>query len=98
MNIGVKPTFATGELKPSFEAHLFDFSEQIYGEHMKVELIAFLRPERKFSSIDELVAQIKVDAEAAKINYNCLCGIKHLLLLCDYGILINVAQRTIPLA
>ncbi|MBA2937789.1 bifunctional riboflavin kinase/FAD synthetase [Paenibacillus sp. CGMCC 1.16610] len=66
MNIGVKPTFATGELKPSFEAHLFDFSQQIYGEQMKVELIAFLRPERKFSSIDELITQIKADAEAAK--------------------------------
>jgi riboflavin kinase/FMN adenylyltransferase len=66
MNIGVKPTFSTGELKPSFEAHLFDFSEQIYGEHMSVELIAFLRPERKFSSIEELVAQIKLDAETAK--------------------------------
>ncbi|MDR6883907.1 bifunctional riboflavin kinase/FAD synthetase [Bacillus sp. 3255] len=68
MNIGVKPTFATGELKPSFEAHLFDFSQQIYGERLKVELIAFLRPERKFSSIDELVTQIKLDAEAAR-NY-----------------------------
>lgn len=66
MNIGIKPTFTTGELKPSFEAHLFDFSDQIYGEHMSVELIAFLRPERKFSSIDELVAQIKQDAELAK--------------------------------
>lgn len=66
MNIGVKPTFATGELKPSYEAHLFDFSQQIYGEQLKVELIAFLRPERKFSSIDELVAQIKQDAEAAR--------------------------------
>ncbi|NRF91234.1 bifunctional riboflavin kinase/FAD synthetase [Paenibacillus alginolyticus] len=66
MNIGVKPTFTTGELKPSFEAHLFDFSEQIYGEHMNVELIAFLRPERKFSSLDDLVAQIKLDVEKAK--------------------------------
>ncbi|UKS29841.1 bifunctional riboflavin kinase/FAD synthetase [Paenibacillus sp. HWE-109] len=68
MNIGVKPTFTTGELKPSFEAHLFEFSEQIYGEHMNVELIAFLRPERKFSSIDELITQIKLDAEAAKMK------------------------------
>ncbi|SDM99293.1 riboflavin kinase / FMN adenylyltransferase [Paenibacillus sp. yr247] len=66
MNIGVKPTFSNGELKPSFEAHLFDFSDQIYGEHMNVELIAFLRPERKFASIDELIAQIRLDAETAK--------------------------------
>ncbi|OCT13772.1 riboflavin biosynthesis protein RibF [Paenibacillus pectinilyticus] len=66
MNIGIKPTFETGELKPSFEAHLFEFSEQIYGETVTVELIAFLRPERKFSSLDDLVAQIKLDAEEAK--------------------------------
>ncbi|WNR46691.1 bifunctional riboflavin kinase/FAD synthetase [Paenibacillus roseipurpureus] len=66
MNIGIKPTFDTGELKPSFEAHLFEFSEQIYGELVTVELIAFLRPERKFASLDELVTQIKMDAEAAK--------------------------------
>lgn len=66
MNIGVKPTFETGELKPSFEAHLFEFSEQIYGETVMVELIAFLRPERKFTSLDELVDQIKRDADEAK--------------------------------
>lgn len=66
MNIGIKPTFETGELKPSFEAHLFEFSEQIYGDTVTVELISFLRPERKFSSIDELVTQIKLDAEEAK--------------------------------
>lgn len=68
MNIGVKPTFSSGEPMPSFEAHLFEFSEQIYGEQMNVELIAFLRPERKFSSIDDLVAQIKLDAETAKVK------------------------------
>ncbi|TXK81933.1 bifunctional riboflavin kinase/FAD synthetase [Paenibacillus sp. N3.4] len=66
MNIGVKPTFTTGELKPSYEAHLFDFSEQIYGERMTVEFISFLRKERKFTSIDELVAQIKLDVNKAK--------------------------------
>ncbi|RTE07039.1 bifunctional riboflavin kinase/FAD synthetase [Paenibacillus whitsoniae] len=66
MNIGVKPTFTTGELKPSYEAHLFDFAQDIYGEKVTVELISFLRAERKFSSLDELVAQIKRDSEHAK--------------------------------
>ncbi|MEW9697673.1 bifunctional riboflavin kinase/FAD synthetase [Paenibacillus sp. SI8] len=66
MNIGVKPTFTTGELKPTLEAHLFDFSEQIYGEHLTVEFIAYLRSERKFASIDELISQIKKDSEEAK--------------------------------
>ncbi|MCD1257771.1 bifunctional riboflavin kinase/FAD synthetase [Paenibacillus athensensis] len=66
MNIGVKPTFETGELKRTLEAHLFDFAGDIYGETVKVELIAYLREERKFGSIDELVAQIRRDAEASK--------------------------------
>jgi riboflavin kinase / FMN adenylyltransferase len=72
MNIGVKPTFTTGELKPTLEAHLFDFAEQIYGEHMTVELIAYLRAERKFASIDELISQIKHDAETAKAKLELL--------------------------
>ncbi|UJF35384.1 bifunctional riboflavin kinase/FAD synthetase [Paenibacillus hexagrammi] len=66
MNIGVKPTFETGELKTTFEAHLFDFSDDIYGETVRVELVSFLRPERKFASIEELVEQIKQDAETSK--------------------------------
>jgi riboflavin kinase/FMN adenylyltransferase len=68
MNVGVKPTFATGELKPTWEIHFFDFAEDIYGETVTVELVAFLRKERKFSSVDELVSQIKQDAEAAKLK------------------------------
>ncbi|MDO7905784.1 bifunctional riboflavin kinase/FAD synthetase [Paenibacillus sp. JX-17] len=66
MNAGVKPTFHDGEMKPSFEVHLFDFSEQIYGEMLTVELIRFIRSERKFGSVDELIVQIREDAKEAK--------------------------------
>ncbi|WP_281891059.1 bifunctional riboflavin kinase/FAD synthetase [Paenibacillus sp. YYML68] len=65
MNVGVKPTFSDG-LVPSLEAHLFDFEEQIYGETVRVELIDFIRSERKFASVQELVDRIKVDAELAR--------------------------------
>lgn len=68
MNVGVKPTFTTGEFRPTWEVHLFDFADDVYGETVTVELVAFLRKERKFSSIDELVAQINRDAEAAKLK------------------------------
>ena len=94
MNIGVKPTFETGELKPSFEAHLFEFSEQIYGETVMVELIAFLRPERKFTSLDELVDQIKLDADEAKQQLTTRIVIIHLLLLVNCDILNNVVKWT----
>jgi riboflavin kinase/FMN adenylyltransferase len=66
MNIGLKPTFHSGLLAPSWEAHIFDFSDDIYGEMVSVELVAFLREERKFESIGQLISQIKLDAEVAK--------------------------------
>jgi riboflavin kinase/FMN adenylyltransferase len=66
MNIGVKPTFATGELKRTIEAHLFDFSQDIYGKEMSIEFVAFIRSERKFASVQELIEQIRRDAETAK--------------------------------
>jgi riboflavin kinase / FMN adenylyltransferase len=66
MNIGVKPTFKTGELKPSVEVHILDFSEDIYGQKMKVQMFDFIRGERKFPSIDELVKQIQADVNTAR--------------------------------
>lgn len=66
MNIGMKPTFQDGALQRTLEAHLFDFNQSIYGEAVRFELISYIRPERKFASIDELVAQIARDIEVAK--------------------------------
>ncbi|MBP1155959.1 MULTISPECIES: bifunctional riboflavin kinase/FAD synthetase [unclassified Paenibacillus] len=66
MNVGVKPTFDTGLLQPVLEAHLFDFSETIYGETIEVELLAFIRHERKFDSVHELISQIGKDADQAR--------------------------------
>ncbi|MEK3684552.1 bifunctional riboflavin kinase/FAD synthetase [Paenibacillus sp. FSL R10-2736] len=66
MNVGVKPTFHDGMITPSFEVHLFDFAGDIYGQELKVELVSFIRSERKFESIQALIAQIGADAETAK--------------------------------
>ncbi|NQX46223.1 bifunctional riboflavin kinase/FAD synthetase [Paenibacillus tritici] len=66
MNVGVKPTFHEGVTKPSFEVHLFDFAADIYGHELKVELVSYIRAERKFGSIGALIAQIGADAETAK--------------------------------
>jgi riboflavin kinase/FMN adenylyltransferase len=59
-NIGVNPT--TGEVEPRLEVWLFDFDEDIYGEIIETDLIAFLRPEEKFASIEAMVEQIRRDA------------------------------------
>ncbi|WP_248926325.1 bifunctional riboflavin kinase/FAD synthetase [Paenibacillus hamazuiensis] len=66
MNIGVKPTFADDESKPTVEAHLFDFSGDLYGKKAAVELISFIRAEQKFASVEQLIAQIQRDADLAR--------------------------------
>ena len=63
-NIGLRPTFE--KTIPILEAHLFDFSEDIYDQRLSVTLHHFLRPERKFDGIDALKAQIAEDAAAAR--------------------------------
>jgi riboflavin kinase/FMN adenylyltransferase len=69
-NFGVRPTLGAG---PSFEAHLFDTSLDLYGQELRVHLLGRLREERKFSGIDELRAQIARDIEAARaLTVRCL--------------------------
>jgi len=64
LNIGVNPTF--GENKPTLEVHLMDFQGNLYGEALDVLFIERLREERKFSSPEELVAQLKKDVAQAR--------------------------------
>ena len=63
-NFGRRPTF--GKTEDLLEVHLLDFSGDLYGRHMRVQLVDFIRPERKFAGIDELKAQIASDAECAR--------------------------------
>ncbi len=63
-NLGRRPTF--GKTDISFEVHLFDFEGDLYGAHVGVDMIAFIRPERKFDGLDALKAQIADDARAAR--------------------------------
>lgn len=64
-NIGRRPTVAEG-LESRVEAHLFDWSGDLYGQEVDVLLHTYLRPEQKFGSFAELRAQIDRDAEAAQ--------------------------------
>ncbi len=67
MNIGVKPTFHNGkDLAPSLEVHLFDCSDDLYGEVLQVEFVSFLRPEMKFASVSLLIEQIQQDVKRAR--------------------------------
>lgn len=65
-SIGVNPT--VGALaEPLLETHLFDFSGDLYGSTIEVELAAFLREELKFDSVEAMKAQMKQDAIDARI-------------------------------
>ena len=63
-NFGENP--ATGRVEARLEVYLFDFDEDLYGQTIETELIAFLRPEMDFDSLEALVAQIAADAAAAR--------------------------------
>jgi riboflavin kinase / FMN adenylyltransferase len=63
-NLGLRPTF--GGQEPRLEVHLFDFAGDLYGRGLCVELVDFLRPERKFDGIETLREQIAKDAELAR--------------------------------
>ncbi|MBC7419676.1 MAG: bifunctional riboflavin kinase/FAD synthetase [Bdellovibrio sp.] len=67
-NIGYNPTFEQADSYLKVETHLFNFDEDIYGEHLKVELCKFHRDEMKFGSFDLLKNQIHKDLATAK-NY-----------------------------
>lgn len=63
-NVGVRPTFAGQGV--TVEAHLLDFNRDIYGQQLSVSFETHLRPEKRFSGIDELIAQIKADSDAGR--------------------------------
>jgi len=64
-NFGRRPTFdKTDEL---LEVHLLDFDGDLYGRHLRVALTDYIRPERKFSGLDELKTQIAEDVGQARL-------------------------------
>jgi len=65
-NIGVKPTVTGGKAEPIAETHLIGWNGELVGSLLPVTLCSFIRPERKFSSLDELSVQIQRDIQARK--------------------------------
>ncbi len=65
-NIGFRPTF-NDTRSAEIEVNLFkDFTNNLYGEKIKITFLKFLRPEKKFNSTDELISQLKIDREVCK--------------------------------
>ena len=63
-DIGMKPTVKYGGA-PLAETYIHGFSGDLYGSPLRVSLLRFIRPEMKFSSLDELKAQIDRDVQSA---------------------------------
>ena len=63
-SIGTRPTFDEGGR--TIEAFILDFSDDIYGQTMRLEFVQRLRPEEKFESVEALVSQIGKDVEQTR--------------------------------
>jgi len=66
LNIGTRPTLGNPNPPDRIEAHLLDFNDDLYGQELEIVFSEKLRDEQKFSSLDELKAQIASDIERAK--------------------------------
>jgi riboflavin kinase/FMN adenylyltransferase len=64
MNIGVNPTFNNSKL--SLEVHFLDYNNSLYDKTLTIQLVKFLRDEQKFSSVEALKAQIKMDEKQTR--------------------------------
>ena len=68
-NIGFNPTVRVEKL--SIETHILEFSQDIYGETIKIEFLERLRDEKKFDSLDGLKEQLKKDTKKIYEKYIC---------------------------
>ena len=59
-NVGVRPTFEA-DAAPNVETLILDFDDKIYHEMIRIEFLNFLRPERRFEQVEDLIAQVKDD-------------------------------------
>ncbi|QOJ24311.1 MAG: bifunctional riboflavin kinase/FAD synthetase [Gammaproteobacteria bacterium] len=80
-SLGVRPTTHDNG-KPVLEVHLFDFNQEIYGQHLQVNFLHKLRDEEKYRDIDTLIRQIEQDVAQAKsfftttpIHSNSMCNV-----------------------
>ena len=63
-SLGVRPMF--GENRPNLETFLFDFKGDLYGQHLSIALVDYLRPEMKFDGLPALITQMDADSARAR--------------------------------
>jgi riboflavin kinase/FMN adenylyltransferase len=72
-SLGVRPT-VTDSGRYVLEVHLFDFAQEIYGLNLRVEFLAKIRDEAKYTDLDTLKAQIARDCDAARDIHKQECS------------------------
>ncbi|MBU4115402.1 MAG: riboflavin kinase [Gammaproteobacteria bacterium] len=63
---GTRPTFEGADQR--IETHILDFQRDIYGREIEIRLLAFIRPEQKFNSVNELIATMQQDLGQARAH------------------------------
>lgn len=63
-SLGVRPMFGVNQ--PNLETYLFDFDGDLYGHHLSIAFVDYLRPELKFDGLPALIAQMTQDCETAR--------------------------------
>ncbi|PYL10772.1 MAG: hypothetical protein DMF48_09985, partial [Verrucomicrobia bacterium] len=66
VNLGFRPTMSSGGSERILEVYLLDFDREIYAKDLELRFVRYLRPERKFETVDALVRQIKLDVRQAR--------------------------------
>lgn len=69
-SLGVRPMF--GENRPNLETFLFDFKGDLYGQHLSIALVDYLRPELKFDGLPALITQMDADSTKARATLAAL--------------------------
>ena len=69
-SLGVRPMF--GENRPNLETHLLDFKGDLYGHHLSIALVDYLRPELKFDGLPALITQMDADCARARAILSAL--------------------------
>ena len=66
VNLGYRPTVSSDKAERVLEIYLLDFDHDIYGKHIEVRFVQYLRPEQKFENLDALARQIEFDVQQAR--------------------------------
>ncbi len=66
VNVGTRPTFENTDNRSHVEAHILDYSEDLYTQNIAVDFVERLRGEERFDSVEELIRQIHIDIEQTR--------------------------------